>query len=309
MNESSSLATGNWELITDNFYTPADSILASGCLSFKRQQEHRHLWGSGANRKYLLAALLAPALKRGAPAKMIIDNVAYQQDDTVLQGYLAYDSALKGSRPGVLVVHEWWGLNDYAKMRARQLAEMGYVALAADMYGDGWVTQDPQEAARRAGSLKGTPLMRKRARAGLKALARQKLVDPKRLAAIGFCFGGTTVLELAFSGADLAGVVSFHGGLIPARPGDLKNIKAKISVLHGADDPHVQAEDIAAFQEALRQAGADWQMIYYGGAVHTFSNPGAGSDKSTGSAYDARTAHRSWQQMQLFFQEIFSASE
>ena len=255
--------------------------------------------------KYLLAVILTLALAAGAQAKVVTQNLEYKQDGTVLEGFLAYDDSLKGPRPGVLVVHEFWGLNDYVKNRARQLAQMGFVALAADMYGKGVVTKDPQEARKLAGHLRGTPLMRQRALAGLELLKKNKLVDPKHLAAIGFCFGGTTVLELAYAGTDLAGVVSFHGGLVPPKAEDVKNIKAKILVLHGADDPHIKPEEIAAFQEALRKGGANWQMVYYGGAVHSFSNPEAGSDKSTGAAYDSRTAGRSWNQMQLFFKEIF----
>lgn len=259
--------------------------------------------------KYLLAFILTLALTGGAQAKIVTKTVEYQQDGTVLEGYLAYDDAIKGPRAGVLVVHEWWGLNDYVKMRARQLAEMGYVALAADMYGKGVVTKDPQEARRLAGHLRGTPLLRQRAQAAFQLLKQNKLADPKRLAAIGFCFGGTTVLELAYSGADLAGAVSFHGGLTPPKPEDMKNLKAKILALHGADDPLIKPEEIAAFQEALRQAGADWQMVYYGDAVHSFTNPDAGGDKSKGAAYNAKAAARSWRHMQLFFQEIFSSGK
>ncbi len=255
--------------------------------------------------KYLLAVILALALAGGAQAEVVGKSVEYKQDGTVLEGFLAYDDALKGPLPGVLVVHEFWGLNDYVKNRTRQLAEMGVVALAVDMYGKGVVTKDPNEARKLAGHLRGTPLMRQRALAGLELLKKNKLVDPKHLAAIGFCFGGTTVLELAYAGADLAGVVSFHGGLAPPKPEDMKNIKAKILVLHGAEDPHIKPEEIAAFQQALGKAGADWQMVYYGGAVHSFSNPEAGSDKSKGAAYDSRAAGRSWKQMQLFFKEIF----
>lgn len=258
--------------------------------------------------KYLLAVFLVLALAAGAQAKVITKSMEYKQDGTVLEGFLAYDDALKGTRPGVLVVHEFWGLNDYVKNRTRQLAEMGYVAFAADMYGKGVVTKDRKEAGKLAGHLRGTPLLRKRALAGLEQLKKNKLVDTKRLAAIGFCFGGTTVLELAYAGADLAGVVSFHGGLVPAKPEDFKNLKAKILVLHGADDPFIKPQEIAAFQEALRKAGADWQMIYYGGAVHSFSNPEAGSDKAAGAAYDAKTANRAWKQMQLFFKEVFPNS-
>jgi dienelactone hydrolase len=147
--------------------------------------------------------------------------------------------------------------------------------------------------------------MRERAKAGLEVLRKHNLVDSQRLAAIGFCFGGTTVLELAYSGADVKGVASFHGGLTAPKPEEMKNLKAKILILHGADDPHVKPEEIKAFQEAMRQAGADWQMIYYGGAVHSFANPKAGSDKSKGLAYDPKAAARSWQHLQLFLQEIF----
>lgn len=239
-------------------------------------------------------------------AKVVHQIVEYRHQDTVMKGYLAYDDAVSGRRPGVLVVHEWWGLNDFARQQADKLAEMGYAALAADMYGGGKVTRDPEEARQLAGQLKGTPLLRARAQAGLAALAANERVDSRRLAAIGFCFGGTTVLELAYSGADLRGVVSFHGGLTAPRPEDLKNLKAKILVLHGADDPLVKPEEIAAFQDGMRRAGADWQMIYYGGAVHSFTNPAAGTDKSKGVAYDPEAAARSWQHMQLFLKEIFS---
>ncbi|MHB8067529.1 MAG: dienelactone hydrolase family protein [Desulfobaccales bacterium] len=258
--------------------------------------------------KYLLALILALALTGGAQAKIVTKTVEYNQNGTVLKGYLAYDDAVKGTRPGVLVVPEWWGLNDFAKMQARRLAEMGYVALAADMYGQGMVAKDPQEAARLAGQVRGTPLMRPRVQAAFQQLRQNKLADPKRLAAIGFCFGGTAVLELAYSGTDLAGIVSFHGGLIPLKAEDAKGIKAKFLVLHGADDPHEKPEEIAAFQEGLRKAGADWQMLYYGDAVHAFTNPDAGADKSKGVAYNAKAAARSWKHMQLFFQEIFSRS-
>ncbi|MDI6854454.1 MAG: dienelactone hydrolase family protein [Deltaproteobacteria bacterium] len=252
-----------------------------------------------------LAILSLLVLDGPAPAKVVGQTVEYRQNGTLLKGYLAYDDAVKGRRPGVLVVHEFWGLNDFARQRADKLAEMGYTALAVDMYGEGKVTRDRAEATKLAGHVRSTPLMRERAQAGLKVLRKHNLVDPQRLAAIGFCFGGTTVLELAYSGADVKGVVSFHGGLTAPKPEDRKRLKAKILILHGAEDPHVKAEEIKAFQEAMRQAGADWQMIYYGGAVHSFANPEAGRDKSSGVAYDPKAAARSWQHMQLSLQEIF----
>jgi dienelactone hydrolase len=239
-------------------------------------------------------------------AKIVTRTVEYRQGDTVMRGFLAYDDSLKGKRPGVLVVHEWWGLNDFARERALKLAGLGYVALAADMYGGGVITSNPEEAGKLSGALRGDPTrLRARAQAALKVLAADPRVDPKRLAAIGFCFGGTTVLELAYSGADLAGVVSFHGGLPRPQPGDLQGLKAKILVLHGAEDPHVSAADIAAFEQAMRQAGADWQMVFFGGAVHGFTNPAAGDNQASGVAYNARAARRSWRYMQDFFQEIW----
>jgi dienelactone hydrolase len=238
--------------------------------------------------KWLLAIILVLGVTGEVQAKVVTKTVEYRLDGTVLKGYLAYDDLSRARRPGVLVVHEWWGLNDYAKKRAEQLAGL-----------------DREEAARWAGALMGTPQLRARAQAALQALAANPLVSPGKLAAIGFCFGGTTVLELAYSGADLAGVVSFHGGLPLPQAADLKRIKASILVLHGADDPHTPPAKVAAWEDAMRAAGPDWQLVLFGGAVHTFTNPAAGADKSTGSAYDARAERRSWRYMRDFFQEIF----
>jgi dienelactone hydrolase len=223
-----------------------------------------------------------------------------------MRGFLACDDGLAGKRPGVLVVHEWWGLNDFARERAVKLAGLGYVVLAADMYGAGVTTRDREGARKLAGALlSNRDLLRSRAQEALKVLAADPRVAPKRLAAIGFCFGGTAVLELAYSGADLTGVVSFHGGLPRPQPGDLQALKAKILVLHGADDPLVPAADLTNFEQAMRQAGADWQMVFFGGAVHSFTNPAAGDNKASGAAYDARAARRSWRYMQEFFREIW----
>jgi dienelactone hydrolase len=255
----------------------------------------------------LLAALLVLGTAATGYGKIVTQAVEYKQDDTVLEGYLAYDDAAKGKRPGVLVVHEWWGLNKFAKQAAERVARLGYVAFAVDMYGKGKVTQNPDEARAWATEVRGnTPLLRERARAGLAVLAQNKLVDPQRLAAMGFCFGGTTVLELAYSGADVRGVVSFHGGLTAPRPEDLKNIKASFLVLHGADDTHATPADIAAFQEGMRKAKADWQMVLFGGAVHSFTNPEATGLHMPGVAYDAKAAARSFKYMEIFFQEIFA---
>jgi dienelactone hydrolase len=250
----------------------------------------------------ILGLLLATAVE----AKIISQNVEYKHRDTVLEGYLAYDDALKSKRPGVLVVHEWWGLNDYIRMRVDRLAELGYVAFALDMYGKGIWTNDPKKAGELAGHLRGKPIMRQRAQAGLDILRENEKVDANKMAAIGYCFGGTTVLELAYSGADITGVVSFHGGLTAPKPEDMKAIKAKILILHGADDAFISPEDIAAFHNGMRQAGADWQMVYYGGAVHSFTNPAADKANIRGIAYNPAADARSWKQMQIFLEEIFA---
>ena len=243
-------------------------------------------------------------LAAAGSAAVRTETVEYRQGQTVLEGYLAYDDAVEGKRPGVLVIHEWWGLNDYARMRARQLAEMGYVALAADVYGKGRRAKTAAQAGKLAGQFKSDrPLLRRRVQAGLAQLKAHKLVDPGRVAAIGFCFGGTAALELARSGADLQAVVSFHGGLATPNPRDAKRIKAKVLVLHGGADPHVPPAEVAAFQKEMRDAGVDWQMNTYGRAVHSFTNHAAGSNTSRGAAYDKQAAERSWAAMKLFFVE------
>src|SRR5262245_7844254 len=192
-------------------------------------------------------------------------DLDYKHGDVALRGYLAYDEKVKEPRPGVILVHEWWGLTEHIKAMTRELAEMGYVAFALDMYGAGVVTDKADEAGKLAGAFKDDKLRRERAKAGYDTLLATNLVDKSRVAAIGFCFGGTTVLHMAYSGLDLAGVVSFHGSLVPPGEADMGKIKAKILVLHGADDPLVSAESIAKFQEGVRKAKADWQMMYYGG--------------------------------------------
>ncbi len=250
----------------------------------------------------LMAALMAT----GAQAAIRAEKVVYRQGDAELAGFLAYDDAVKGRRPGVLVAPEWWGVNDYAKRRAEQLARLGYVAFALDMYGKGKTTTDPKEAGQLAGRFRSDrQLMRARAAAGLDVLKGRPQVDPARLAAIGYCFGGTVVLELARSGANLKGVVSFHGGLATPNPADAKNIKGKVLVLHGADDTFESPAEIAAFQEEMRQAHVDWQMVFYGGAVHSFTNPDADKAGIKGVAYNEAADRRSWQAMQDFFAEIF----
>lgn len=263
--------------------------------------------------KVLLSLVVAPIATLLVPlsalAALRTQLVEYKQGDTVLEGYLAYDDAIKTRRPGVMVVHEWMGIGDYVKQRTEQLARMGYVAFAADIYGKGIRPNNPKDAAAQAGIYRGNrPLLRDRARAGLAILQNNPLVDTSRIAAIGYCFGGGTVLELARSGAPVAGVVSFHGNLDTPNPADAKNIKGKVLVLHGAIDPIVPPSQVAAFEKEMNEAGVDWQLISYGGAVHSFTNPGAGNDKSKGSAYDAVADRRSFAAMKLFFDEIFGQS-
>lgn len=242
-----------------------------------------------------------------AEAKLVKKTVDYRQGVTVLEGYLAYDDAFKGKRPGVLVLHEWNGLGTYVKRRVEQLARLGYVAFGADIYGKGIRPATPEAAAREAAKYRGADrsLLRERGLAGLDELRKQPNVDAGRLAAIGYCFGGTAVLELARSGADLKGVVSFHGGLDTPNPADARNIRAKVLVFHGADDPHVPPPQVAAFQEEMRKGGVDWQMVFYGGAVHSFTNPDSGNDLSKGVAYNEKADRRSWEAMKLFLAEIF----
>jgi dienelactone hydrolase len=234
-------------------------------------------------------------------------TIEYKCNDVILEGYLAYDDAIKERVPGVLIVHEWRGIGDYEKMRAEKIASLGYVGLVIDIYGKGIRPKDDKEAAKQTHFYRANrPLMRKRAQAGLDEIRKLKFVDPNRIAIMGYCFGGTVSLELARSGADIKGAVSFHGSLETPFPQETKNLKAKILVLHGADDPSVTAEQISVFQNEMRSAKADWQMVYYGNAVHRFSNPMAGENSASGFAYNQEADLRSWEAMKSFFKEIFS---
>jgi dienelactone hydrolase len=259
-----------------------------------------------ASMKRLLGMVAGLALVATAQAALHTETIEYKDGDVVLKGYLAYDDAVKDKRPGVLVAPEWWGLNDYAKHRADMLAQLGYVAFAVDMYGDGFNTTSPDEAGKRSGQIKNDRAAgRKRIQAALDTLRKQPQVEPKRIAAIGYCFGGTCVLELARSGADIAGVVSFHGSLSTPNPADAKNITCKVLVCHGANDGFESAEEVAGFEKEMRDANVDWQMNIYGGAVHSFTNPGADKFGIPGVGYNERADKRSWDAMRTFFTEIF----
>jgi dienelactone hydrolase len=252
---------------------------------------------------FIMIVLLSPLSAR---ATVKSEPLAYQQGNTALEGVLYYDDADTAPRRAVLVCHEWWGLNDYSKKRAEQLAQMGYVALAVDVYGKGVNAKSMDEAAKMSTALKNDrATLRARVTAALNALKTRKGVDPRKIAAIGYCFGGTTALELARSGADVVGTVAFHAALATPTPADAKNIKGKVLVCHGADDPFVPVAEVTGFLEEMKNARVNFQFNAYGGAVHTFTNPAAGNDPSKGQAYNEQADRRSWEEMKLFFAEIF----
>jgi dienelactone hydrolase len=266
-----------------------------------------------------LSRILLAGLALGAAgvlhAKVVTKPVAYEHGGVKLEGWLAYDdekAAADKLAPGVLVLPEWWGLTEYPKKRAEQLAKLGYVAFAADMYGAGVTTSDPKKAGELAALFYGKPLMAERSRAGLDQLLATGLVDGGRVAAIGYCFGGATAQVLAYSGAPLAGIVSFHGSLVPASPAAAAANKAKFLVCHGAVDPFISAEEIAAFMKGMNDGKFDYQFVSYAGAVHAFSNSGADKiAKATGLpiAYNAAADKRSWSHMRSFFNEIFAVKK
>ena len=258
--------------------------------------------------KSSIAVILAVTFLPTAFSDIQTKTVEYADGDVVLQGFVAWDPDKTSSgAPGILVVHQWMGLTEYEQSRCRQLADQGYVAFALDIYGKGIRPNNPKDAGATAGIYKSDrTLYRRRLNLGLQQLRSQMSVDKNRIAAIGYCFGGTGVLELARSGANINGVVSFHGGLDSPTPADGSNIKGKLLICRGADDPFVPASDIDAFKAELNAAKADWQMIYYANAVHSFTQPMAGTDNSRGAAYNEKADHRSWNAMQQFFDELFN---
>ena len=240
---------------------------------------------------------------------MKTEDIRYSDGALNMNGFLAYDETKSGKRAGVLVVHEAWGLGEHVMERAKMLAGLGYVALAADMYGERRQITTMEEVMKVVGDLRAHPQkIRTRARAALTALAGHPLVDARRLGGIGFCFGGTTVLELARDGADMAGVVSFHGGLETQAPAAVGKVKASVLVCTGADDPMIPPAQVNAFEDEMRKAGADWQLISYGSAVHSFTNAKADGSINPGILYHKPTDARSWKAMRAFFEEVFSKS-
>ncbi|MDH3673555.1 MAG: dienelactone hydrolase family protein [Gammaproteobacteria bacterium] len=255
----------------------------------------------------IFAAVIGSVLTfSGAFAAVQSEPVSYQDGDIQLTGHIFWDDSIEGKRPGVLVVHEWWGLNDYAKGRAAMLAEMGYVAFALDMYGDDKVTTHPQQAQEwSSATTANLDAWRQRAMKGLEQLSANSLTDTNRLAAVGYCFGGATVMQLAYAGADLKGVVSFHGSLPLPNGDEAVKIKGKVLVEHGNDDAFMPPERVEAFKAAMGDAGIELTFHGHDGARHAFTNPDAGSFGIENLKYDTAADEASWKSMQMLFGEIF----
>ncbi len=244
-----------------------------------------------------------------ARAEIHSEVVNYKIAGQPFQGYLSYDDAKAGKRPGVLVVHEWWGHNAYARKRADMLANLGYTAFAIDMYGAGKLAKHPDDAKKfMEATLADMKTAENRFNEAKKLLQKNSTVDPTRIAAIGYCFGGGVILHMARQGSDLSGVVSFHGALATKIPAKDSRVKAKMLVLNGADDPFVTAEQITAFKNAIKTAGADMEFVNYPGVKHSFTNPDAntfGKRFNMPLEYNATADKDSWERMQKFFNEIF----
>ena len=242
-----------------------------------------------------------------ARAGIVGKEVQYTADSLTMRGYLVYDDKLIGKRPGVLVVHEWWGHNDYARKRAEMLAELGYVALAVDMYGNGKHAGHPNDASKFATEvMTNMPLMKARFMVAMELLKNDEHVDRARIAAIGYCFGGGVVLAMAREGVDLKAVVSFHGSLATQHPAETGKVKAKVLVCNGADDKFVSAEAIMKFKDEMKSAGADFKFVNYPGAVHSFTNPAStevGKKFDMPLAYNEKADKQSWAEMQALFKK------
>ena len=233
-------------------------------------------------------------------------ELEYRQGETVLQGFIAWDDAVRGKRPGVLVVHEWWGHNVHARHQARRLAEAGYIGFALDMFGKGKVATHPQDAQAFVNEVTKDPaVLAARFNAALEQLKRDPHVDTTRLAAIGYCFGGAVVLDMARAGAPLAAVVTFHGALATKAPAQPGKVKARVLVLTGGADPFVPPEQVEAFKREMQAAGVRVEVISYPGAKHGFTNPDAGQYGMAQLAYDAEADRQSWAAMLKLFKEVF----
>ncbi len=238
-------------------------------------------------------------------AEITTTAVEYTTGGVTCEGLHVVESTKAGKLPSVLIIHQWTGVSENEKMRAKMLAELGYNVFVADIYGKG-IRPQPPESGRVAGKYKtDRKLYRERLLAGLEQLRKTPQADPTQIAAIGYCFGGTGVIELARSGAMVKGIVSFHGGLDSPAPADGKNIKGKVLALHGADDPFVPAKDLAAFEQEMKDAGVDFKLVQYPGAVHAFTQKAAGNDNSKGAAYNESADKASWEEMNQFFERLF----
>jgi dienelactone hydrolase len=256
--------------------------------------------------KLLMLGLSGLLLSTAIQAKVITEAVTYTEAGEEYTGYVSYDNAIKGKRPGVMVVHEWRGLDDYAKRRTEMLARLGYVAFAVDMYGTGKVTDSADQAKEWMTEVTtDVEWWRERAMAGIRYLKKHKLVDANKIAAIGYCFGGGTVIQLAYSGLDINGIVSFHGSLPIADESAFGNIKTRMLIAHGNADPFIPREIVTKFQDTLDKANADWNMITYGNVLHSFTNPKSDTRGMAALKYDKQADEHSWQAMQLFFEQIF----
>lgn len=259
--------------------------------------------------KNFLHAIFLFTVVSVAQAAVVGKEVSYKAGETEMKGYLAYDDANAKPRPGVLVVHEWWGHNEHARGRARALAEMGYLALAVDMYGDGKVANHPDDAGKFAAAIRSNmPLARERFDAAIAVLQQQPLLEKGKLAAIGYCFGGSVVLEMARQGMDLKGVASFHGSLGSDNPAQKGTMKAQVLVLTGADDPMAKADSVAAFKKEMKEAGAKFEVVSYKGVKHSFTNPDAdkfGKQFNMPLAYDKKADADSWKRLGKFLKKVF----
>ncbi len=261
-------------------------------------------------KKFLLMMLLW-CLANSAPAAVIGKKVSYQAGDTTLKGYVAYDDSFKGKRPAVLVVHEWWGHNEYARKRVRMLAELGYTALAVDMYGDGKQAHHPDDAGKFSSEVaKNAVLAKARFDAAYSLISKETTVDANNIGAIGYCFGGSVVLNMARIGEPLKAVASFHGGLGTATPAEAGKVKARIASFTGEDDPMIPAVQVAAFKQEMDKAGVTYKAVTYPGAKHSFTNPDAdkyGQEFKLPLAYNAAADKASWDEGLAFLADAFKA--
>lgn len=260
-------------------------------------------------RMMMIAAALMAAMSATATAAVQTEEVAYQGGGVKMKGLIAWDDSIRGKRPGVLVVHEWWGHNDHARERAKQLAALGYVAMAVDMYGDGKTAEHPDNAmAFMTEATKDPEQTAARFMAAEAVLKKHKKVDRSRIAAIGYCFGGAVVLNMARRGADLRGVASFHGALGAWAPVERGRIKAKVLVMTGADDGMILPETVSTFESEMKGAGADFRVISYPGAKHSFTNPAADAIAAKFGmpvAYNAEADKASWIELEAFLKHVF----